>query len=85
MTNPRTWGAGTGTAAGKPRLTLDEALARRARVLELLAAGWSLRRVGAELGISAPRVAAIRDHEPRRDPVTGKWLRPPRSSKGAPE
>ncbi len=81
MTNPRTWGSGAGHAAGKPVLSLDEVLARRARVLELLAAGWSLRRVGAELGISAPRVASIRDHEPQRDPVTGKWLRP-RTSKG---
>ena len=82
MTNPRTWGAGAGHAAGKPILTLPEALERRARILELLAEGQSLRKVGAKMGISAPRVAFIRDHEPQRDPATGKWLRPPRSGKG---
>ena len=80
MTHPKTWGAGAGKAAGKPVLSLEEALARRARVLELVAAGWSLRKIGAELGISAPRVAFIRDHEPQRDPVTGKWLRAPRGT-----
>ena len=79
-----TWGNEAGHAAGKPRLSLEQALERRARVLELLAAGWSLRKVGHELGISAPRVAHIRDHEPQRDPETGHWLRPPRS-KGEPK
>lgn len=70
---------------GKPVLTLAEAEARRERIIARLAEGWSLRQVAAAEGISAPRVAYIRDHPLVRDPVSGEWLRPPRASKGEDE